>query len=326
MGPPNYPPTRNFDGAGTSNAAPPPNFDRRNVKFRAGYNDELWSLPPAQQKGGAMLVIPEQIGMFHDVFSRWESITKNHVSSQGFTDTRDKIEYMENLLGEVEKLIWIQWRMQYNQEYEALITTGEGREGTKKFVFLSLLFSRFSNHAPLVSELSYDETSNLKYLDLADTEKPKNTQIFHNLAVVYDRAFNFARGKDLGSRNCFPAVGHGVHMLTPNQTNSSRLFLRKIFSTWANKVRRKERSKGIVIQEPEQANFLWNEQVNKVAAEEKPRKLVKNMLYNFEVEMDIPEVRRFVVRAILDTGATTCCVDQNSIPQEALEEIQGRIQ
>ncbi|GMN75658.1 hypothetical protein TIFTF001_056865, partial [Ficus carica] len=84
--------------------------------------------------------------------------------------------------------------------------------------------------------------------------------------------------------------------------------------------RRKERSKGIVIQEPEQANFLWNEQVNKVAAEEKPRKLVKNMLYNFEVEMDIPGVRRFVVRAILDTGATTCCVDQNSIPQEALEE------
>ncbi|GMN74813.1 hypothetical protein TIFTF001_054450 [Ficus carica] len=109
MGPPNYPPARNFDGAGTSNAAPPPNFDRRNVKFRAGYNDELWSLPPAQQKGGAMLVIPEQIRMFHDVFSRWESITKNHVSSQGFTDTRDKIEYMENLLGEVEKLIWIQW-------------------------------------------------------------------------------------------------------------------------------------------------------------------------------------------------------------------------
>nr|WOJ52284.1 nonfunctional polyprotein due to mutation [Fig badnavirus 2] len=134
MGPPSYPPARNLDGAGTSYAAaPPPNFSRR-TNFRAGYNDELWYLPSAQQKGGAMFVIPEQIGMFHDVFSRWESITKNHVTSQGFTDTRDKMDYMENLLGEVEKLLWIQWRMQYNAEYEALITTGEGREGTQNIL------------------------------------------------------------------------------------------------------------------------------------------------------------------------------------------------
>ncbi|ATV81254.1 polyprotein [Grapevine badnavirus 1] len=134
MGPPSYPPARNINGAGTSYAAAsPPNFNRR-VNFKAGYNDELWSLPPAQQKGGAMFVIPEQIGMFHDVFSRWESITKNHVSSQGFTDVRDKLEYMENLLGEVEKLLWIQWRMQYNAEYEELVRTGEGREGTQNII------------------------------------------------------------------------------------------------------------------------------------------------------------------------------------------------
>nr|AWD78009.1 hypothetical protein [Grapevine Roditis leaf discoloration-associated virus] len=30
-------------------------------------------------------------------------------------------------------------------------------------------------------------TANLEYLDLAEKEKPTNTHLFHNLAVVYDR-------------------------------------------------------------------------------------------------------------------------------------------
>lgn len=94
-------------------------------------NTELWTLPSAQQQGGALFVIPRQLGLFEEVFSRWESITKNHVSFQGFTDVRDKIEYMENLLGEVEKLTWIQWRMSYPSEYESLINIAEGREGTQ---------------------------------------------------------------------------------------------------------------------------------------------------------------------------------------------------
>lgn len=64
-----------------------------------------------------MFVIPEQLGMFDEVFTRWESITKNHLANIGFTDHRDKVEYLENLLGETEKLTWIQWRMSYSQEY-----------------------------------------------------------------------------------------------------------------------------------------------------------------------------------------------------------------
>lgn len=94
----------------------------------------MWTLPLAQQKGGAMFVIPEQLGLFNDTFNRWESITRNHIATQGFTDPKDKMDYMENLLGEVEKLIWVQWRMNYRDEYQALINFVEGREGTQNII------------------------------------------------------------------------------------------------------------------------------------------------------------------------------------------------
>lgn len=82
-------------------------------------------------QSGAMFVIPSPLGKFDDVFMRWESITKIHTSLQGFTDVRNKIMFLENLLGETEKLIWTQWRMKYVTEYEALIAMGEGDEGTQ---------------------------------------------------------------------------------------------------------------------------------------------------------------------------------------------------
>ena len=43
------------------------------------------------------------------------------------------------------------------------------------------------------------------------------------------------------------------------------------------------------------------------------------MLYNIIVTMEIPGIKPFDVKAILDTGATTCCVNKNAIPSEALE-------
>lgn len=44
------------------------------------------------------------------------------------------------------------------------------------------------------------------------------------------------------------------------------------------------------------------------------------MLYNMIVEFEIPNVPRFKVRATLDMGATTCCIDEASTPNEALEQ------
>ncbi|KAF3782221.1 hypothetical protein EJ110_NYTH34855 [Nymphaea thermarum] len=49
-------------------------------------------------------------------------------------------------------------------------------------------------------------------------------------------------------------------------------------------------------------------------------KLIRNRLYNLIVSLEIPAVPTFSVRAILDTGATTCCIDEKSIPAAALED------
>ncbi|XP_074562575.1 uncharacterized protein LOC141819110 [Curcuma longa] len=157
MGPPGYPP------ADQRPARPQPIYEQQppKTKFRGDSNNEMWTLPSAQQKGGAMFVIPEQIGLFHDVFSRWESITKNHVASQAFTDARDKAEYIENLLGETEKLIWIQWRMSYPQEYESLISSSDGRDGTQNI--LSQIRRVFSSEDPTQGSTSIQ---NKAYKDL----------------------------------------------------------------------------------------------------------------------------------------------------------------
>ncbi|KAF3785197.1 hypothetical protein EJ110_NYTH18675 [Nymphaea thermarum] len=48
--------------------------------------------------------------------------------------------------------------------------------------------------------------------------------------------------------------------------------------------------------------------------------IIRNRLYNLAAQIEIPGVKTFSVRAILDTGATTCCIDENSVPKEALED------
>ncbi|CAL5352136.1 unnamed protein product [Camellia sinensis] len=46
----------------------------------------------------------------------------------------------------------------------------------------------------------------------------------------------------------------------------------------------------------------------------------KNMLYNLTVELEIPNLQKISLNAILDTGATTCVVDSESVPADALED------
>ncbi|CAL5390053.1 unnamed protein product [Camellia sinensis] len=61
--------------------------------------------------------------------------------------------------------------------------------------------------------------------------------------------------------------------------------------------------------------------LDEILAGEEVKEKKKNMLYNLTVELEIPGVqKRISLRAILDTGATTCVVDSDSIPEEALEE------
>lgn len=91
-------------------------------RFRAGPSPKAnqWELPNAQQVQGAMLVMPDDFSKTLDVIARWESITKNHLQEKVFSDNQAKMDYVENLLGENEKRLWIQWRMAYPADYQAL--------------------------------------------------------------------------------------------------------------------------------------------------------------------------------------------------------------
>ncbi|KAJ4714373.1 Orf y protein [Melia azedarach] len=130
MTPVGYPPATNLE------IPAQPQYDgaRPRGAFKGSKYNEWWQLPSAQTNTGAIFVMPRQIGLFHDVFDRWESITKNYVTMQGITDATEKVEFIENLLGEMEKQTWIQWRMMYPTEFETIITRAEGREGTQNIL------------------------------------------------------------------------------------------------------------------------------------------------------------------------------------------------
>nr|ASG91844.1 polyprotein [Cacao swollen shoot virus] len=146
MTPVGYPP------ASTSRQPQPPRpplYEGRTPhvpKFKRDDYTEWWQLPASQATTGALFVMPKQIGLFHEVFSRWESVTKNYLALQEFTDSTDKVEFIENLLGETEKLTWIQWRMNYVAEYQQLLTQADGRQGTQNI--LSQLKRIFSLEDP----------------------------------------------------------------------------------------------------------------------------------------------------------------------------------
>ncbi|CAD5192064.1 unnamed protein product [Musa acuminata subsp. malaccensis] len=131
MGPANYPPAIDIEST-----IQKPTFEgyTRQTKFKTKDFSEAWNLPSAFQQQGAMFIIPTQLGMFDEVFMRWESITKNLVSLQGFTDSQAKMEFIENLLGESKKLAWIQWRMAYPDEYQLLLANTDRARGTQNIL------------------------------------------------------------------------------------------------------------------------------------------------------------------------------------------------
>ncbi|CAG70342.1 CP, RT, RNaseH and protease polyprotein [Cacao swollen shoot Togo A virus] len=137
MTPVGYPPASSSRSTVTAPTRPPLYEGRMPHAPRFLKRDdytEWWQLPSSQGTTGALFVMPRQVGLFHEVFSRWESITKNYVAAQGFTDPVEKMEFIENLLGETEKLTWIQWRMNYETEYQTLLTLADGRQGTQNIL------------------------------------------------------------------------------------------------------------------------------------------------------------------------------------------------
>ncbi|GKC22093.1 Orf y [Tanacetum coccineum] len=92
------------------------------------YHNQQWSLPPAYAGTGALLVLPEDPGLWDDTISRWETITINMLNSQSWSDNKSKLQYVKNLLGEQEKLMWQQWRTTYPEVYEILIGMADDQQ------------------------------------------------------------------------------------------------------------------------------------------------------------------------------------------------------
>ncbi|KAJ3706170.1 hypothetical protein LUZ61_009875 [Rhynchospora tenuis] len=125
MGPAMYPPA---SSSRQPTGLQVPEIRARLNNIRGGYANQMnerYNLPSARANQGAILVLPEDIGLYEDVFSRWESITLNVINERNWADNRAKVNYIENLLGEIEKKMWIQWRMIYNAEYEELINIAD---------------------------------------------------------------------------------------------------------------------------------------------------------------------------------------------------------
>nr|GEX90213.1 hypothetical protein AMTR_s00071p00160240 [Tanacetum cinerariifolium] len=123
-------PTAADDAESSTSYQPPPDaiMGPAGNTFYGGYGEyhnSQWTLPPAWTESGVMLVLPADPGLWSYVISRWESITINRLNSQTWSDNKAKLAFVENLLGESEKLMWQQWRTAYPGAYSALETIAD---------------------------------------------------------------------------------------------------------------------------------------------------------------------------------------------------------
>ncbi|GKE84441.1 RNA-directed DNA polymerase [Tanacetum coccineum] len=65
----------------------------------------------------------------------------------------------------------------------------------------------------------------------------------------------------------------------------------------------------------DRSSLFWN-----ATTSPKIRKIT-NQLYNVKVEFDIPNCTAFGTTAIIDTGASACCINKKVVPKEALEPL-----
>ncbi|KAG6492226.1 hypothetical protein ZIOFF_047177 [Zingiber officinale] len=120
MGQVNYPPAQV-----NARTKPKESTTILNGKFRPrGYNHQPWTLPSAQTNDEAILILPKDIEQYSEVISCPESITNNLVNQKTWLDNAQKVQFIENLLGENEKKMWIQWQLpgiNYQEDEELVI-------------------------------------------------------------------------------------------------------------------------------------------------------------------------------------------------------------
>nr|WDR24967.1 polyprotein [Camellia sinensis badnavirus] len=162
----------------------------RGGQFKRQTFNEFYNLPSAMMNQGAVLVFPNQIEKFEEVFVRWESITLNLIANQNFADNAAKVFCIENLLGEMEKDMWIQWRTAYPTEYAELVASADGHAGTQNVI--NQIRTIFTLEDPrkastLVQEEAYKQLERLSCKNISDIVSYLND--FLRLSVKTGRVF-----------------------------------------------------------------------------------------------------------------------------------------
>ncbi|ACS44708.1 ORF3 protein [Sugarcane bacilliform Guadeloupe D virus] len=125
-GPAGYAPATSQQGWASSH----PPTSGRNFRYKdpSGY----FALPSAQQQNGSILLLSPTYDT--KIFERWESTTLNHMADKSFATAEDKLIYLENLLGEMEKKTFQTWRMAFPTEFELMKTQALGANGTQNSI------------------------------------------------------------------------------------------------------------------------------------------------------------------------------------------------
>nr|AEV42076.1 putative polyprotein [Pineapple bacilliform CO virus] len=111
----------------------PPGFAPPQAPFRWKNPHEQFELPSALDQQWHILVMP--LNFDPKVFWRWEeSIVLNHLADRNLPTRLDKRKYVENLLGEIEKITFQTWRMRYTPEFVSLQQRVLGYKGTQNLL------------------------------------------------------------------------------------------------------------------------------------------------------------------------------------------------
>ncbi|GJR81584.1 hypothetical protein Tco_0152369 [Tanacetum coccineum] len=370
--------------------------------FNGGYGEyynSQWTLPPAWTESGVMLVLPADPGLWSEVISRWETMTINRLNNQTWSDNKAKLAFVENLLGESEKLMWQQWRTAYPGAYSALEAIADEPQNITSHVRQLILLEDPYHGSTDEQDRAYRD------LDRITCEETKNLwsflEDFRQLATKSRRLYfpstteklfaklppSLSKKIEESFRAKHPGLSSGfLSAIKIRQGNIARSV---VYKSWTlitigifvsaylddSKFNRYQKEKlrilkGMALKKPqieriekekleeqkdeeirelkaqlqkkkeeEEVQFskeefppLGNIHVAKpcveteihyfgnATASPKVRK-VTNQLYNVKVEFDIPNCTAFGTTAIIDTGASACCINKKVITKEALEPL-----
>ncbi|XP_074560061.1 uncharacterized protein LOC141816127, partial [Curcuma longa] len=162
----------------------------------------------AQTNEGAILILPEDIGQYSEVISRWESITNNLVNQKVWVDNAQKVQFIENLLGENEKKMWIQWRMAYASEYEALVNMAGETQNILSAIRRSFLLEDPYQESTAEQDQAYADIVRLSCANMKDIFS--YLKDFEMLAAKSGRMFISPELSDMIFKKMPPLIGEEI--------------------------------------------------------------------------------------------------------------------